>query len=259
MEEERASCTSRTPAVPAGQRRPRGPGWGGRGPEVAVPRKADPCTRGAATGWGPQPWDHWVHLPQPQPPGAGEPPHSEHQHPEHQHPALPQLPPCSPIAAPGSGFTPMSPPPAQGSPVSPGAGSCSYSPRAVMLRAPLAAPDEPPTLKAPKDPPRDGDGAAPAPLCPVPSPAVAEGTAWGQHRDPSSSCPYRGPCPGTGRPRAPGTAPAPAQCRRLGFHLRSPLSSPLPVSCLHFLLPPSAVHADEPHTGAHPCRSPAAN
>lgn len=55
-------------------------------------------------------------------------------------------------------------------------------------------------------------------------------------------CPLCAPCPGTVRPRGSG----------LGFHLPAPLSSPLPVSCLHFLLPPSTAHADEPHAGAHP-------
>lgn len=71
------------------------------------------------------------------------------------------------------------------------------------------------------------------------------GTSPGSH-----SCPLCGPCPGTVRPRALSTSQP--RGSGLGFHLPAPLSSPLPVSCLHFLLPPSSAHADEPHAGAHP-------
>lgn len=114
-----------------------------------------------------------------------------------------------------------------------------------------------PTSPLPAAPPGNGMG------LPLPCSALCHHwLCWrGQHRGGTETPP---PAHSTGRvpaqaSRGPPPPPAPAQCSGLGFHLPAPLSSPLPVSCLHFLLPPSALHVDEPHAGAHPYRSPAVN
>lgn len=192
MEQKRASGTSQGACDARRAARPRGPGWGGQGTEVAVLGKPIPAHKD-------QQWDGDQH---PGVTGSISPPSSSTQS-----TSTPLLPPCSPQLFPVLGL-----------------------PCSSLLLLPEAQ-----------------DGAAPAPLCPVPSsPATAEGTTRGWHRHPSCRL-HHGPCPGTGRPGAPRTALAPAQCSGLGFHLPAPLSSPLPVSCLHFLLPPSAAHADEAH------------